>query len=94
MPTTPSPCLHLAPQLSPSMPQEAWPQRTLVLSDPRVLPGKGWVSELEMELGMEWGELGPQASHTLAHTACSFWYLVRVPGLILQMSKLRPREVE
>lgn len=39
---------------------------------------------------MGWRELGAQALQALTHTACSFWYPVRVPVLNIQMGKLRP----
>ena len=69
----PQPLPPPALQLSPSMPQETQLQPNPVVSDHRVLAGKGWVSELEMELGMGWGEFEPQTSQAPASTACLFW---------------------
>lgn len=62
-----------------------------ILPDPRIWPRKGWLLGTDMQLGMGRREVGSRA---LARPACLFGYLVWGPGLILERSELRPREVE
>lgn len=78
------PCPHLAQQLSPSMPQEAQP--TLPWFSP--IPG----SCLGRAGCLSWDGVDRVRSPGIAGPCphCSFWYPVRVPGLNVQMGKLRP----